>query len=423
LYLWGRKYSSNIFFDKPSSTRTFKGEEMDVNYFCPCREINELRDQLSYSKRLGFFLGAGTSKSIGIPDILGLTEAVELSLSNSIKTYYDQVRKSIKDNDETKNVNIEDILNQVRLIRQITFEKETKKFDGITGKNARDLDIAICNKIYEIILEKEQDADLSHMKKLVTWLNWINRDFSKEIFTTNYDLILERAMENLQIPYFDGFIGANEPFFLPQSLELESEHDEPPNSWIRLWKLHGSLGWFWKLNPDNSYRIVRLGLYAKEKETNEIVIYPSKEKYETSRKQPFIAYFDRLKNYLQRGEGLFLISGYSFSDQHINAIIYDSLKQNNRLHIIGFFYADSDLEKIRKHGTTFVNLSAYGPKKALINGNLGEWKKDKSDVLLEKCWDNDKSEINIGDFKNLVNLLLVCSGKKEKIEKDIKDRE
>lgn len=29
---------------------------------------------------------------------------------------------------------------------------------------------------------------------------------------------------------------------------------------------------------------------------NELLIYPSKEKYDLSRKQPFIAYFDRLKN-------------------------------------------------------------------------------------------------------------------------------
>ena len=38
-----------------------------------------------------------------------------------------------------------------------------------------------------------------------------------------------------------------------------------------------------------------------KKEDNELVIYPSKEKYDSSKKQPFIAYFDRLKNYLLSG--------------------------------------------------------------------------------------------------------------------------
>jgi NAD-dependent SIR2 family protein deacetylase len=36
----------------------------------PLKEINEVRNQLSYSKRIGFFLGAGTSKSIGISALI-----------------------------------------------------------------------------------------------------------------------------------------------------------------------------------------------------------------------------------------------------------------------------------------------------------------------------------------------------------------
>ena len=47
--------------------------------------------------------------------------------------------------------------------------------------------------------------------------------------------------------------------------------------------------------------------------SKELVIYPSKEKYDTSRKQPFTAYFDRLANLLKSGELLFIFTGYSFS--------------------------------------------------------------------------------------------------------------
>jgi hypothetical protein len=71
---------------------------------------------------------------------------------------------------------------------------------------------------------------------------------------------------------------------------------------------------------------------------NELVIYPSKEKYDSSKKQPFVAYFDRLKSVLTAGELLFVFSGYSFSDQHINEIIFNSLRQNNRLSVLIFFY-------------------------------------------------------------------------------------
>ena len=47
----------------------------------------------------------------------------------------------------------------------------------------------------------------------------LNRDFSKEIFTTNYDLIIEKSLEASQIPYFDGFVGSFEPFFWQESID------------------------------------------------------------------------------------------------------------------------------------------------------------------------------------------------------------
>ena len=158
------------------------------------------------------------------------------------------------------------------------------------------------------------------------------------------------------------------PFFLPESLgdnnKNENKYDAPPNSWVRLWKIHGSLGWFWKSTKDGSSRVVRLGASAKSlNPKNELVIYPSREKYESSRKQPFIAYFDRLKDFLNTGEGLFIINGYSFSDAHINAVIFDGLKQNNRLHIIGFFYKDEDLKKLSDLNISFMNFTALGPTK------------------------------------------------------------
>jgi len=41
------------------------------------REIRELKNQLSYSKKYGFFFGAGTSCALGVPNIATLTTEVE----------------------------------------------------------------------------------------------------------------------------------------------------------------------------------------------------------------------------------------------------------------------------------------------------------------------------------------------------------
>ncbi len=383
----------------------------------PLREMQEIRNQLSYSKRIGFLLGAGTSKSIGISDINQLTSKVSEELSTELKECISKV-KTCLGNPEC---NVEDILNHIRLVREITNENKEKVYEGVDGESARSLDIEICNKIYDVIIKEEEAADLSIPKKFVSWLNWLSRDFTKEIFTLNYDLVLEKSFESMQIPYYDGFVGSNEPFFLPESLEKDLQQSYPPLAWIRLWKVHGSLGWFWREDERNkSRKIVRLGVHAKKLDTaNEIVIYPSRDKYVDSRKQPFLSYFDRLRSYLLDGEGLFMISGYSFRDPHVNSIIFDCLRHNNRLHILGYFHSDKTIDYLQSEGHIYMNFSAYGSSKAIIKGNLSEWEKSVKDEALEEFWNNEESKFLLGDFHNLVEFLLLCSGKKEKFEKDV----
>ncbi len=293
------------------------------------KELNELTSQLSISRRIGFFLGAGTSAALGLPDIKKLTSQAEADLQKDWGTKIKKIKDCLKAHGHN-DITVEDILNQVRLIRMLTKGLGTQEFDSISGVDAEKLDKEICSKISEIISAKEKGVDLSTFQMFLSWFNWLNRDFTKEIFTTNYDLIIEKSFESLQIPYFDGFVGGNEAFFYPESIELKNKLELLPLSWIRLWKIHGSFNWFWKKSKTNgSSKVVRLGFSAKQSDENtgELVIYPSREKYESSRKQPFITYFDRMNSYLQEGEGLFIISGYSFADEHINQIIFNSIKQ------------------------------------------------------------------------------------------------
>ena len=392
-----------------------------VIFFDIIREVNEFRNQISLIKRVGFFFGAGTSMALGISGIYKLTEKVEETLKPDDKKYYLEIKESLKSHATIFPVNIEDILNQLRLIRQITRENEIKMYEGINGNIAKHLDVTICDSIYKIISAEAVSIDLNVTQQLMSWINWLTRDFTKEIFTTNYDLIFEKAMENLQIPYFDGFVGANEPFFLPESIECRSHLEFPPLSWIRLWKIHGSFGWFWRKNSvGNGHKVVRLGELAKcsMEENDELVIYPSREKYELSRKQPFIAYFDRLKRYLNEGEGIFIISGYSFSDDHINEIFFNSLQQNNRLHIVAFLFSNDDMAKIRNCGVSYLNFTAFSPEEAIIGGKNGKWiiseEIIKEDPQRVRCfWDVDKKQFRLGDFKNMVNFFIEACGKRE----------
>ena len=386
------------------------------------REIRELKNQLSYSKKYGFFFGAGTSCALGVPNIAILTTEVEKALKGKSLTYFDILKKDLSSTYPGRSINIEDILNQLRQIRSITGEKDDKEYLSISGKAATELDNEICKKIYAILSESEEKTDLFITKKFLAWLNMQNRDYSKEIFTSNYDLIIEKSLEEIRTPYFDGFVGSYEPFFWQESIERFVDKSDLTQNWIRLWKIHGSLSWFWKKNGiTGSHNIIRVGMISDIKNIdNELVIYPSKEKYDSSKKQPFVAYFDRFKNVLLHGELLFIFTGYSFSDQHINEIVFNSLRQNNRLFALVFFYQDTEVEELYKVSSSYLNLTVFGPTKAIINGTLGEWEYNEDDLKPDEksgsYWDSANNKLTLGDFNQLINFLVTNSGKKENIE-------
>ena len=385
------------------------------------KEIKEIKTQLAYSKNFGFFFGAGTSCALKIPDIAALTIGVEAKLKNDHLKHFRAIRDNLKSSAPAgKTVTIEDILNQIRRIREITNEKPHQEFIKVSGEAAKKLDQEICRNIYGIIDEKEKTADLANTKRFFAWLNNLNREFTKEVFTTNYDLVIEKSLEANQIPYFDGFVGAYEPFFWEESIEQPSGKNDLTRNWIRLWKIHGSLSWFWKLDSaTGSQRIVRAGKFnSSSAADNELVIYPSKEKYDSSRKQPFIAYFDRLKNFLSSGELLFVFSGYSFSDQHINDIIFNCLRQNNRLSCIVFCFQDLEVENLHKLvASSYMNLRVFGPTKAVVNGVMEDWKFDKTTIKdnekLDSYWDEAGKKFLLGDFNKLVDFLITISGQTE----------
>ena len=384
-------------------------------------KMKELREQLSHSKKIGCFFGAGTSMAMGLPGIAVLTENVINDIDGDDKKKIDGLLKHIKKHSPNGDkATIEDLLNHVRMIRQITYEKKDIEHLKISGENAVELDRKICGIIHKHLSAKEDETTakengLKTMQKFIAWYNWSVQDYSRELFTLNYDLIIEKSMESLQIPFFDGFIGAYEPFFHTESVEEIDRNSKLPNSWTRLWKLHGSLGWYWK-KEKNGARVIRLGAQKPHESLDELVIYPSKDKYESSRKQPFLTYLDRLRNYLREGETLFVIAGYSFSDEHINEIIFSSLRQNNRLHAITFLFDNESLEKIRPHAERIPNLALYGPNSAVIGGIYGDW--SVYDDNFERTYWKDK-RLTLGDFDTLVNYLLEISGRKNDVEKEI----
>jgi hypothetical protein len=308
-------------------------ESMSINadvIYDPIQEALELREQLASDKRrLAFLFGAGTSIAVGLPSLETLTSEIDKSITGNLKRALDIIKKELPPSH-----NIEDILNRVRLYRELTSDGQVKIFgDKSDSPTIIGLELAICEKICELVSRKPPGGITPHWI-LAQWIQHIDREYPVEVFTTNYDHLFEIAMEQAGVPFFDGFIGAVEPFFAPESVEADGGkvlgRVYPPRGWARLWKLHGSIGWRLRIHPiTRRSNVFRVSGNACPQGV-EFLIYPSREKYLESRKLPFLAFQDRLRKFLTIGEGLLITCGYSFRDQHLNEIIFQGLRGNNR---------------------------------------------------------------------------------------------
>jgi hypothetical protein len=374
----------------------------------PVREAEELREQVgSDRRRLIVFFGAGTSQAVGIDGVVQLTKNVRADLSPAQQAHYDRFLARVG-----AVANLEHVLDRVRLCREMIGDSKTADADGLIGTEAEELDRAICRAIYARVKIDPPKGFQLHAE-FAAWISSIQRAKPVEIFTTNYDLLIERGLEIAQVPYFDGFIGTVNPYFSDAASDLTDEsHSGIPKSWARFWKLHGSIGWSSATEAITSTkRIIRVPLMPPSA-TDDLMIFPSREKYSDSRRLPFIALHDRLRRLTTSGESLLLVAGYSFSDQHINDIFFGNLRANNRFSATVLLFASLKKKEIEENPVTpsrgIRNLPVSAPDMALIGGVLAEWAKPAkppSGSSSWPFWDDATSQYTLGDFSNLPTFL------------------
>jgi hypothetical protein len=385
--------------------------------YSPAHVANQLRDQLSSEKRkLSFFFGAGTSMSVGLPGVFALTKQIIDKIDLKYKKHLIELR------DLCGNDNIESILNKLRTIRELIDDSDVVSYHGITGKSfAQEFDLEICSIIANLVSK----TAASSIKPHLNFANWLfkyqtNRSSPVELFTTNYDLLFEEAFEERKIPYFDGFIGTINPFLLPECIEAENtkQYDQVyvPPSWLRHWKIHGSINWFLYKDGGAKKRITR-NTQHKIAKGDELMIFPSRQKYDESRRLPFLLFQDRLRKFLSQGEVLLVINGYSFNDEHLNEILFQALRANKRLAITALMYGDfvddpSGGTKIRKiddkilaYGLDNPNLTILGPDKSCIGGNISPWLFDGTPTANDIFWNESEKIFDLGNFVTFTDYL------------------
>ena len=161
----------------------------------PLRFINDLSSKLaSRSRHVCLFLGAGVSRACGLPDVLQLEDRVKVRLDPDDKK---QLSKQLQER------NLEQALSRIRRIAALL--EGDSKLDGLTHGSATSLDRKICQAIVEEL--SAETARLEPVLHLASWAARADYHWPLEVFTVNYDLLVETAFETIRLPYFDGFVG------------------------------------------------------------------------------------------------------------------------------------------------------------------------------------------------------------------------
>ncbi len=291
---------------------------------------------LSSDKRaIAFLLGAGCPLSVRspggtgplIPDIAGLTSAVAKKIRGGPNgDAYDKLVNHFNE-DGVVNPNIEQILTHIRALLTVVGNASVRDLDAPT---LADLDSEVCANIVDLVSQELPNSKTPY-NMLAHWVQSIKRQEPLSIFTTNYDTLVEQALERHHVPFFDGFTGSVRPFFDVASIE----NSVLPPEWTRVWKLHGSVNW--SLLPDGTVvRADASGVGPRR------LIYPSHLKYDQSRRMPYLALMDRLRSFFQKPASVLITAGYSFGDQHLNEMIGDGLRINSNAAVFALMYSKVD---------------------------------------------------------------------------------
>jgi hypothetical protein len=362
-----------------------------VTVYNPDQYMASLRTIIAQGrKRVGLLIGAGgpagMAKADGtyplIPSVDGLTKTVFEALQPEYKVQIDAI------NSELDSKNIEAFLSRVRSLSQVI---GTGKIHDLDGKGFEEFGNKICEQIGKVV-DVRLPNNTTAYSSIVSWIVGTMRDYPIEIFTTNYDLLFEEALEAVRAPYFDGFTGGHEPFF--DSISVAK--NDLPARWTRLWKVHGSLGW----KPNSQGEVIRTG---GSDATH--LVFPEHLKYDQTEKAPYSALLDRLRAFLLTKDTLLVSIGFSYSDAHIAARIGEGLGANPSASVFAFQFKKLDEELCaRELGSRLPNFSVYARDGAIINGSLGKWSTPSAlptpdwGAIRSSYWNNN--EFTLGAMEN-----------------------
>lgn len=335
--------------------------EKDIRLYKGSREQllseEELRTEISQClqiENLNFLIGAGCSsyvdvhgKEQSIPTMAGLAE---LFYEKYPDFKIDNKNKAI--DNELFRWNLEALINHLVSIANISSDK--------TRKSVNSKIKSINEFIFDKICNTPPCLDLSSLyREFYLRIVKKTRQVPVNVYTTNYDLYNEDALDTLGFMYNNGFLGSAKRVFNPNSynyvvvenLNLSRDVWKSVSNFINLYKIHGSINWIKEEDPTtDTPRILEkdIELIKGRKQFDSLMIYPTPQKDRTTLMIPYSDLFRMMQNNLLKRNSVLITMGYSFSDEHINRIILNALSVYDFRIVI--FGSSPKIDKLREIG-------------------------------------------------------------------------
>lgn len=334
------------------------------------KAIKEAVQDFFNMRNIHFLFGSGTSTP-AIPTMREMHGKVIKKLvepnNTEILQEFNEISKRIKNQ-----TNLEDILgvlyshrSYLRNSNSTPTEEEDSVATETTDTAEEDIKDpeTICNELIKVIeevifnsinielfrgenlktLPKPIQDNLSLYQEFYRKLALRNKDLARlNIFTTNNDLFNEYALDSLNIHYINGFGGGISKFFNPalfnynfaKRMDTSIEKFEPVENMVYLYKIHGSINWVEDEQNANTYFNIKEVTVPENVGDKNVLIYPAPTKQNKSLGSPYVEMFREFQKKLLEPHSVLFISGYSFSDEHVNNIIYQALATNTTINVV-----------------------------------------------------------------------------------------
>ena len=361
---------------------------------------------LFQSEHLSLLCGSGITNAISF--LAGSTGGTTMGTTTFTK-YKDEIKEAAEVSAKASGRGTGNIEDQIRtandLLRGLKILKKNSEATALENELN-----SIISEFAKSILESENGIATANEDKrekaysvLVNFiLSFASRTGNRErlnIFTTNYDRLIEVGAELAGIHLMDRFVGTMMPVFRSSRLNLDIHYNPPGirgeprylEGVARLTKLHGSVDWV-----QNHGEIRRIGLPFGADEINpylkapglygadalRLIIYPNSAKDRETAEYPYVELFRDFAASICRPNSTLVTYGYGFGDDHINRVIHDMLTiPSTHLVVISF---NDPIGRILQF---YYDSAHYAQMSVLIGSNLGDITNLANDYLPKSAID------------------------------------